>query len=226
MSLAAWWRGLWASPIPPAPADVLGAATLPSVAIPPKPSAAEPVIKSGVPMEALTLSKAFEGLSLVPYDDNGAASGGVWTIGYGSTRDLQDRPVTASTPRINELQAATLAVRDLDRAARLVAQDFPAGLPPRWWAVAVLMCNNMGRMSVWGSSLLRYLQAGAWREAAGQMRHYRNQRNAAGVLVPVLGLRRRRWAEAAFALGMPAEEAKARAWAEIKTADDWPALPG
>ena len=48
MSLAAWWRGLWASPspIPAAPADALGAATLPhdAVLIPPVPSSAEPSV--------------------------------------------------------------------------------------------------------------------------------------------------------------------------------------
>lgn len=49
MSLGAWWRGLWApaaSPIPPAPADALGAATLPydAVVIPPVPSSAEPTV--------------------------------------------------------------------------------------------------------------------------------------------------------------------------------------
>lgn len=244
--LGTWWRGLWA-PVPPAgnapqgeaagvrpgmstipepPADILGAATLPHVVIPLSPSAAPAaLVRSGVPMEALLLSKVFEGLSLVPYDDNGSASGGTWSIGYGSTRDLQGRPVTASTPRITQLQAVTLAVRDLDRAAQLVAKDFPGGLPPRWWAVAVLMCNNLGRMSVWGATLLVLLQSGAWSRAADQMRHYRNQRSATGALVPVLGLRRRRWAEAAYALGMDAEEAKRRAWAEIRTPEDWPPLP-
>jgi lysozyme len=219
VSLAAWWRGLWApaaSTIPPAPADTLGAATLPSVVIAPKPAAPAPVIGWGVPPEAIALSKAFEGFCNLPY----RCQAGVWTIGYGSTRDKAGHPVSPSTPRITEAEAAVLAARDLERAANLMAADFPKGLPPRWWAVGVLMCNNMGRMSVWGPSLLRFLPAGAWRVAAAQMRHYRNADGK-----PSLGLRRRRWAEAAFALGMAPDEAKRRAWAEINTPDDWPPLP-
>ncbi len=57
MSLAAWWRGLWRpASIPPAPADTLGAATLPpvphdAVAIPPVPPRAlgDRVLRLGVP---------------------------------------------------------------------------------------------------------------------------------------------------------------------------------
>jgi lysozyme len=187
------------------------------VLIPPKPAAPATVIAWGVPPEAVALSKAFEGFSASPY----RCQAGVWTIGYGSTRDKAGQPVSASTPRTTEAEAAVLAARDLERAVSLMAADFPKGLPPRWWAVGVLMCNNMGRMSVWGPSLLRFLQASAWREAAAQMRHYRNADGK-----PSLGLRRRRWAEAAFALGMDPAGAKRRAWAEINGADDWPALPG
>lgn len=113
-----------------------------------------------------------------------------------------------------------MAARDLARAAGQMAADFPAGLPPRWWAAGVLMCNNLGRMNSWGPTLLALLRAGQWQEAAYQMRLYRN---AGGV--PSLGLRRRRWAEAAFALGMDPAEAKRRAWEGIMTVDGWPMLP-
>ncbi len=40
-----------------------------------------------------------------------------------------------------------MAERDLERAASLMTADFPRGLPPRWWAVDVLMKHNLGRMS-------------------------------------------------------------------------------
>ena len=112
--------------------------------------------------------------------------------------------------------------------ADLVARAFPAGLPLRWGAVMVLMANNMGDPARWGPTLVSLLREGEWRRAANQLKAYRMARNEQDVLVPVLGLRRRRWAEAAYALGMPAREAKARAWDEgfIDTVDDWPALPG
>lgn len=231
-----WLRGLFArpDPIPPAPADMLGAATrvketgalltqsgehvsnsdkLPHVVISPPPD----LWRGGVPIEAIHISKAFEGFEPAPY----LCSGNKWTIGYGSTRDLFGKPVTRDTPRITETQAMVMATRDLDNAARLAAAAFPDGLPKRWGAVMVLMCNNMGDITRWGPTLRSLLLEGEWRRAADQLRHYRN---AAGR--PVLGLRRRRWAEAAYALGMDAAEAKRRAWAEIRHVDDWPALPG
>jgi lysozyme len=170
----------------------------------------------GVPPEALQLSKAFEGLRLKPYRD----SAGVWTIGYGSTRALDGGPVTRSTPAITLDQANAMARRDLGHAAELAARAFPLGLPGCWGAVAVLTCNNMGDMRAWGATLHKLLLAGRWRQAAEQLKVYRN----AGGL-PSLGLRRRRWAEAAFTLGMSAEDAHERAWREIESPDDWPRLP-
>jgi lysozyme len=192
--------------IPPAPSDTLGAATLPP----------EPLWRGGVPIEAIHFSHAFEGFRGEPY----LCPANVWTIGYGSTSDLFGKPVTRDTLAITETQAMVMATRDLDQAARLAAAAFPDGLPKRWGAVVVLMCNNMGEITRWGPTLHKQLLAGQWREAAHQMRLYRN-----GAGKPLLGLRRRRWAEAAYALGMDAEEARRRAWAEIQHVDDWPALP-
>jgi lysozyme len=172
--------------------------------------------RGGVPIEVIHMSQAFEGFRVAPY----LCDANVWTIGYGSTRDLFGKPVTRDTPAITETQAMVMKTRDLDQAARLAAKAFPDGLPARWGAVVVLMCNNMGDITRWGATLHRMLLAGDWPAAAHQMRLYRN-----GAGKPLLGLRRRRWAEAAYALGMDAAEAHRRAWAEIKHVDDWPALP-
>lgn len=174
------------------------------------------VIRSGVPPEVPELSEAFEGIRLAPYLD----SAGVWTIGIGSTRDLNGNQVTRDTPPITHEQAAQMASRDLAKAAALLAVDFPDGLPARWWAVGVLLNNNLGRMSVWGPTLLRLLRAKDWRGAAEQLKAYRNADGK-----PSTGLRRRRWAEAAYALGMDAKAARAKAWASIHNPDDWPPLP-
>lgn len=222
MSILSWLARLFARPasIPAPGSDMLGAATLPKEGIsvsaigdPPK----EAIVRSGVPDEVFALSEAFEAFRSAPYPD----SGGVWTIGIGSTRDLAGKPVTASTPVVTRTQAEQMAARDLAHAADLLAQDFPGGLPARWWAVGVLLNNNLGRMSVWGATLLRLLHAQDWRGAAQQMSAYRN---AGGK--PSTGLRRRRWAEAAYALGMSPDLARQRAWVEIRTPDGWPPLPG
>lgn len=186
-------------------------AALPHVVIP------TPALwRGGVPPEAVQLSHAFEGFRPTPYQ----CSSGVWTIGYGSTTDIHGRRVNSLTPRVTEQQAADMAMRDLTHAADLAARAFPDGLPLRWGAVMVLMANNLGDPLRWGPTLVALLRQGKWREAAEQMRHYR--RDAHG---PSLGLRRRRWTEAAYALGMDPSQAKARAWREIHTPDDWPPLP-
>jgi len=203
MRLLSWALATIRGKSPPPGSDILGAATLPWT--------------GGVPAEALELSHALEGLQLRPYAD----AGGVWTIGYGSTRDLAGKPVTPATAAITKAQAEAMAARDLQHAAKLVAEAFPQGLPPRWAAALILMANNLGDIRRWGGSLKFMVDGKQWGEAAYQMRKYRM---AAGV--PLLGLIRRRWTEAAYASGYSASEAKRRAWAEIKTLDDWPRLPG
>ncbi|WP_207540924.1 glycoside hydrolase family protein [Sabulicella rubraurantiaca] len=171
-----------------------------------------------MPPEELALSEAFEEFRSKSYLD--LKTHGVWTIGIGSTRDLLGKPVTASTPPVTQAEAERMAARDLSVAAADLALDFPDGLPPRWWAAGIQMNNNLGRMSAWGKTLLQLLREERWREAAHQMRAYRNSKDH-----PQLGLRRRRWAEAAYALGMDPVEAKRRAWAETHHVDDWPLLP-
>lgn len=171
----------------------------------------------GIPAECVDLSARFEGFRSSPYRD----SGGVWTIGYGSTRDATGRPVTASTPPVSREQAEVMARRDLARAEMLVRQAFPTGLPMRWAVVAILLANNLGSLTAKAQTLVGLLQARKYRQAADTLRIYRN---AGGV--PDKGLRRRRWAEAAYAMGMPMDEAYRRAWSEIQSPDDWPKLPG
>jgi lysozyme len=179
--------------------------------------------RGGISAEVLELSKAFEGLSLVPYDDNGDRPGGTWTIGYGSTLDLAGNPVTPRTRPITLADAIFLARRDLALGEERARRAFPDGLPARWGAVAILTSNNLGYMPAWGATLHGMLQRHEWRAAGDHLRHYRNQREA-GVLVPKLGLRRRRWAEAAYALGMDPAEAHRIAWSTINHVDDWPPL--
>jgi lysozyme len=211
------------APPPPAPAQQLPGDTPAGRAA----VAGDPLgwWRGGVSAETLELSKAFEGLSLVPYDDNGDRPGGTWTIGYGSTLDLAGRPVTPRTPPITMADAILMARRDLALGEQRARKAFPDGLPARWGAVAILTSNNLGFMPVWGAALHGLLLRHEWRAAAEQLRHYRNQREG-GELVPKLGLRRRRWAEAAYALGADPVEAKRLAWSRIGTVDDWPPLSG
>lgn len=170
----------------------------------------------GVPEDALAFSRVFEGFRAEPYLD----TSGVWTIGYGSTRDADGRRVRQTTPSITREEADALTRRDLTTAANLARIAFPDGLPARWGAVVILMNNNLGDIRKWGPTLRQMLAQHRWQQAAEQMKEYRR---SAGV--PNKGLRRRRWAEAAFALGMDADAAHDAAWSRINSPDDWPPLP-
>jgi lysozyme len=170
-----------------------------------------------VPYAAVELSEAFEGRRLKPYDDGY----GFWTIGIGSTTDLKGNKVTKTTPPITDREAEVMAMRDLEKAARLVKLAITSPLTNRQAAALILLANNLGSLSVAAPTLVNLVNARNWRAAAEQFKAYRN---SAGK--PSLGLRRRRWAEAAFSLGLGAQEARKRAWAEITTVDGWPKLPG
>ncbi|WP_419896837.1 lysozyme [Roseomonas sp. USHLN139] len=176
----------------------------------------EEVWEGGVPAEAVALSEAFEGCVLTPYNDGF----GFPTIGIGSRSYLDGTPVWLGGPAIDRATAERLAQRDLDKAALLVAQAVTAPLTPRQAAALILLANNLGALTVAAPSLLKLVNGHDWRSAAELFRIYRN---SAGK--PVTGLRRRRWTEAAFSLGMDPNLARQRAWSAIQSPEDWPSLP-
>ncbi|WP_052402114.1 lysozyme [Muricoccus aerilatus] len=240
LSIAEWAQarnrkemaGTVASPMGHVPVLLVGDELAPSeIAIPPKPPALKPGAEKpapatladlwhgDVPYAAISLSEAFEGRKLSPYKD----SNGTWTIGVGSTTDMKGNRVTASTPPITDAMADVMAMRDLEKAAGLVRKACPGPLTNRQAAVLILMANNLGDLRVAGPTLVRLVNSQKWREAADFMAKFSNER-INGVLTPSKGLRRRRWAEAAFFLGMDPAKAKARAWAEINDTVTWPPL--
>ncbi|WP_131829708.1 lysozyme [Teichococcus deserti] len=182
-------------------------------------AAAEPeaLWQGGVPAEAVTLSEAFEGCILTPYNDGF----GFPTIGIGSRSYLDGAPVRLGGPSIDRAMAELLAQRDLDKAALLVTRAVTAPLTPRQAAALILLANNLGALTVAAPSLLKLVNGRDWKAAADLFKIYRN---SAGK--PVTGLRRRRWAEAAFSLGMEAALARQKAWGAIQSPEDWPPLPG
>jgi lysozyme len=169
-----------------------------------------------VPYAAIELSEAFEGRRLKPYDDGY----GFWTIGIGSTTDLKGNKVTKATQPITDREAELMAMRDLEKAARLVKLAITSSLTNRQAAALILLANNVGSLSVAAPTLVNLVNARNWRAAAEQFKAYRN---SAGK--PSLGLRCRRWTEAAYSLGLDAQVARKRAWVEITTVDGWPKLP-
>jgi lysozyme len=136
--------------------------------------------------KAVDLGEEFEGFRSAPYQD----SVGVWTIGFGSTRDENSLPVTANTPPVTEDDARVLARRDLMSAAAEVTRDVSVDLTDNQVAALEDFIYNLGAGNFRSSTLLRKLNAGDYDGAAAEFDKW----DMAGGRV-LAGLLRRRQAE-------------------------------
>jgi len=141
-----------------------------------------------VPDDAVNMGKEFEGFSARPYRD----PAGVWTIGYGSTRDQLGHPITAHTPVITKVIAEGLMRRDLTAAATEVSADVHVPMTQEERAALIDLIYNIGSGAFKGSTLLRKLNAGDYDGASLEFLRW----NQAGGHV-LAGLVRRRAAERA-----------------------------
>lgn len=224
MSWRAWLADLFV-PIPmtalPTPGQVTGG----SSGVPVEPIELPPAAewdRVSCPAMAIELIKVLEAFSATPYDDNGSAPGGTWTIGYGSIRDGLNNPVTPNTTPITTDQAAALLKRDIAWAVTAVARRVSVPLAPCQAGALISWTYNLGEGSLSSSTMLKRINAGAGnRSITDQMAVWINQAGK-----PLTGLRRRRWTEAAVWCGMNPVQARARAWIEINDVQAWPLLPG
>lgn len=115
--------------------------------------------------EAAQLAAPFEGLVLRPYRDPG---NGVWTIGYGSTRDAEGNPVTAGMTPITQDQALAMFERDLRAALSAVENDVTVPLTDEQEAALTSFVYNVGVGAFAKSTLLRLLNRGDLSAAASQ----------------------------------------------------------
>jgi lysozyme len=172
-----------------------------------------------VPVAATAVVKRIEGFFAHPYDDNGAQPGGTWTIGYGTIVDAADKPVTPQTPPITEAQAEALLRRDMEGAANDVRIRVKVPLLMCEAAALISWTYNLGGGNLGKSTMLARINANQKQDVPDEMRKWINQEGR-----PLVGLLRRRWAEAAIFVGMDQTNACVRAWREIDSLDDWPAL--
>ncbi len=173
--------------------------------------------KVSVPLSATAVVKRIEGFYAKPYDDNGAKPGGTWTIGYGSIRDKNNHPVTPQTPLITEAEAEELLRRDMNGAAHDVALRVKVALQEYEAAALISWTYNLGGGNLGKSTMLTCINANQKAKVPSEMHKWINQEGK-----KLLGLLRRRWAEAAIFTGMDATNACVRAWKEIDSLDDWP----
>ncbi len=171
-----------------------------------------------VPAAATAVVKRVEGFFAQPYDDNGALPGGTWTSAR-HDRDAAGEAVTPSTPAITEAQAVKLLVRDMKRAAQDVHTRVRTPLLVHEAAALISWTYNLGDGALRTSTLLRKLNAGEKTAVPDEMRRWISQGGK-----PLVGLLRRRWAEAAIFTGKDPINACVRAWREIDSLDDWPAF--
>ena len=102
--------------------------------------------------------KQYEGLSLTAYRD----TGGVWTIGYGSTRDVREGM------RISQAEADQRFLADTEWAQAAVRTDVAVPLTQPQFDALVSLVYNIGAGAFARSTLLRLLNAGDYRGAAEQ----------------------------------------------------------
>ena len=170
-----------------------------------------------VPVAATAVIKQIEGFKATPYADNPGNPHNTWTIGYGSIIDKDGQPITPHTPPVTEAEAEALLLRDMARAAADVQNWVHVSLIVREAAALISWTYNLGADSLRTSTMLKVLNNGDKASVPSEMQRWHFQGGQ-----PLLGLLRRRWAEAAIFMGADPDEACSRAWGEIRNLQDWP----
>jgi lysozyme len=158
---------------------------------------------------AVQVLEQFEGCVLSPY----YCAAGKCTIGIGSTRWEDGRPIKPSDGVISRARAIALASKDLVEAERYVDQMITVPLNPYQKAALILFTQNLGHGALQGSSLRRFLNAGNYEAAALEFVKWGNAR-VGGKLVPLRGLVIRRRAEQLIFRGITPLKAFEQASAE------------
>lgn len=130
----------------------------------------------------IELIKRFEGYSSLPYQD----AVGVWTIGYGTTRDVDE-----GTPRIDKVKAEKLLLEDLRRFQDAIEQFTKVPLTQNQFDALCSFVYNVGIGAYKRSTLLKKLNKGDYDAVPVELMKW----NKAGGRV-LRGLTRRRTAEA------------------------------
>lgn len=106
--------------------------------------------------KALELIRHFEGFRSDPYQD----TGGVWTIGYGSTRDANGKRVSRDTKPITREQGDALLARDFGLALNSVDHYVKLPLNDNQRGALASFVYNLGDQQFSSSTLLARLNRG------------------------------------------------------------------
>ena len=137
-------------------------------------------------MEGLSLIKKFEGCELKAYQ----CSAGVWTIGYGHTKDVVEGM------EITQEQAEQMLVDELHEYESYINKYVTVALSHNQFDALVSWVYNLGPANLSASTMLKVLNSGEYEDVPAQMKRW----NKAGGKV-LEGLIRRREAEACLFVG-------------------------
>ena len=134
-----------------------------------------------ISQEGLALIKKFEGCELEAYK----CAAGVWTIGYGSTKDVKEGDT------ITQEDADKLLAHEMNEYESYIHDMVIVDLKQHQFDALVSWVFNLGPTNLAASTLLKVLNAGEYDEVPAQIKRW----NKAGGNV-LEGLVRRREAEA------------------------------
>mgnify|MGYP003136499909 FL=1 len=137
-------------------------------------------------MEGLALIKKFEGCELKAYQ----CSAGVWTIGYGHTKDVVEGM------EITQEEAEQMLVDELHEYESYINKYVTVALSQNQFDALVSWVYNLGPANLSASTMLKVLNSGEYEDVPAQMKRW----NKAGGKV-LEGLIRRREAEACLFVG-------------------------
>ena len=147
--------------------------------------------KMHISKEGIALIKKFEGCELEAYQD----SVGVWTIGYGHTKDVEEGL------KITQEEAEAMLNTELEEYEGYVEHYVEVPLTQCQFDALVCWTYNLGPTNLASSTMLKVLNKGMYEEVPYQMKRW----NKAGGEV-LQGLVRRREAEALLFQGEPWHE--------------------
>ena len=137
-------------------------------------------------IEGLALIKKFEGLELEAYK----CAAGVWTIGYGHTKDVQPGDVWSESHADHMLEV------ELEEFEAYINDNVTAPLSQNQFDALVSWVYNLGPANLKASTMLKVLNSGDYEGVPAQIKRW----NKAGGKV-LEGLIRRRKAEALLFVG-------------------------
>ena len=113
-------------------------------------------------MEGLALIKKFEGCELKAYQ----CSAGVWTIGYGHTKDVVEGM------EITQEQAEQMLVDELHEYESYINKYVTVALSQNQFDALVSWVYNLGPANLSASTMLKVLNSGEYEDVPAQMKRW------------------------------------------------------